>query len=131
MRIVIASALFTCCCGFAAATNSTVYAIVDAVNAKLPPNEQVSPFWWGPLKLQRVHQIYRRLCPDGGLLRREGILFAMMWLCLVASAGLLQFGFLGVLWLATCGGLLVWFMYFRRPGPKNGDAEQIVGREPR
>ena len=131
MRIVIASALFTCCCGFAAAANSTVYAIVDAVNAKLPLNEQVSPFWWGPLKLQRVHQTYRRLCPDGGLLRRERILFAMMWLCLILSAGLFQFGFLGVAWLATCGGLLVCFMYFRHPRSKNGDAEQIVGREPR
>jgi hypothetical protein len=94
------------------------------------PNEQVSPFWWGPLKLQRVHQTYRRLYPDGALLRREGILFAMMWLCLAVSAGLFQFGFLGVAWLATCGGLLVWFMYFRRPRVKTVDNELgKIGRE--
>jgi hypothetical protein len=131
MRIVIASVLFICCCGFAAAANSTVYSIVDAVNAELPPNEQVSPFWWGPFKLERLHQTYRRLYPDGGLLRREGKLFAMMWLCLVVSAGLFHFGFIGVAWLATCGGFLVWFTYFRRPRSKNSATQQIVGRERR
>src|SRR5262245_15546130 len=99
MRIVLSGAAFICCMGFAGAANSNVYAIVDAVNAKLRANEQFSHFWWGPLKLKRVHDAYHRLYPQGRLIRRERMFLALAWLSLVAAAGLFSFGFLGVAWL--------------------------------
>ena len=73
--------------GLAATINS--FAIIDAVNAKLLPHEQFNPFGWYPQKTFRLHREYRRLYPQGGLLRREGFLAAAMLFCIVVVAWLL------------------------------------------
>ena len=96
----------------AAAINS--FAIVDAVNAKLPTNEQFDPLgWWLP-KTLRLHREYRRLYPDGSLLRREGVLAAMSLICVLLAATLIGFGFLGIAWFGGVGALSLWLFYFRR-----------------
>ena len=60
--------------------------MVDAVNEKLPTNDQFSPFWWYPTKMARLHREYRRLYPGGGLIRRERVFFALTCLCLALAA---------------------------------------------
>jgi len=75
------------------------FAIVDAVNAKLPKDDQFNPIgWWLP-KTLRLHHQYNRLYPDGPLVRRQGILAAVMLFCIVLVAGLIGFGYLAIAWL--------------------------------
>jgi hypothetical protein len=115
VRLVLAAAFFVLADGFCLAANSSLFAIIDAVNAKLPSNQQFNRFGWGPLKLHRVHQAYRRLYPGGGLLRREGILFVLMCLCLGVAGWLFGLGVLSLAWLGGGGIFLAWLMYFRKP----------------
>jgi len=99
--------------GFGLAACITQLAIVEAVNAKLPPAEQFGELGWYPMKSLRLHREYRRLYPSGRLLRREGILAYGALFCLVVTATLLGFGVLGILWVGGGGGLSLWFLYFR------------------
>ena len=115
VRLVLAAAFFVCAGGFCLAANSTLFAIIDAVNAQLSPNQQFNRLGWDPWKLHRVHQAYRRLYPGGGLLRREGIFFALMCLCVGVAGWLFGLGFLSVAWLGGGGIFLAWLMYFRKP----------------
>ena len=62
--------------------------MVEAVNVKVPTNDEFSQFWWYPSKMGRLHREYRRLYPDGGLIRRERILFVLMCFSLAVAAWL-------------------------------------------
>src|SRR5438093_3892893 len=101
-RLAIAFVLLLCVGGFGLTASINNFAIVDAVNAKLPTADQFDPFWWYLPKTLRLHSAYRRLYPDGSLLRREAILAALGLVCLLLAATLLGFGFLGIVWV---GGL--------------------------
>ena len=90
------------------------FAIVDAVNAKLPSDEQFDPFWWYLPKTLRLHSAYRRLYPEGRLLKRQAVLTALALLCLVVAVTVLSFGFLGIAFGGLCL-LLLWFVYVRKP----------------
>jgi len=111
VRLALAAAFFLCGWGFCLAANHTVSAIVDAINEKLPADDQFSYLGWYPGKVFRVHREYRRLYPDGGLLRREGILVRLMFLCLAVAAGLFGFGLLGVALFGGGGMFLAWLVY--------------------
>lgn len=87
--------------------------MIDAVNQKLPADDQFNPIGWFLPKLLRLHGQYRRLYPGGRLLRREGILAATMFFCIVLAAGLIGLGPLAVVWLGAVSALLIWFIYFR------------------
>ena len=132
VRLAIAFVLLLCVGGLGMAAAITTFAIVDAVNAKLPTSEQFDHLgWWLP-KTLRLHREYRRLYPDGSLLRREGVLAGIMLVCVVLAATLIGFGFLGVAWIGGIGALLLWFVYFRkRRLLTNSDAEHVVGPERR
>ena len=91
----------------------THIAIVEAVNAKLPPAEKFGELGWYPMKSLRLHREYRRLYPGGALLRREGRLAYGALFSLVVTATLLGFGVLGIVWVGGGGGLSLWFLYFR------------------
>jgi hypothetical protein len=78
--------------GFCRAANNTVSAMVDAVNEKLPTNDQFSQFWWYPSKGLRLHQEYRRLYPGGGLIRREHVFGVLMFLCLALALSFFALG---------------------------------------
>ena len=114
VRLVLAAAFFVCAGGFSLAANCTLFAIIDAVNAQLPSNQQFDRLGWGPFKLHRVHQAYRQLYPGCGLLRREGIFFALMCLCLGVAGWLFGLGFLSAAWLGGGGIFLAWLIYFRK-----------------
>jgi len=92
--------------------------MVDAVNAKLPTKDQFDHLWWYPNKTFRLHREYRRLYPDGGLLRRQGILVTLMFLCLGVGSGFFGFGVLGVAWLGGGGMFLAWLIYFSQRSTK-------------
>ena len=119
VRLAVAFALLLCVGGFGMAVTITTFAIVDAVNAKLPTNEQFDRFgWWLP-KTLRLHREYRRLYPDGSLVRREGVLAAIMLVCVVLAATLIGFGFPGVALIGGVGALSLWFVYFRKRRSSN------------
>jgi hypothetical protein len=71
---------------FGLASTINQFAIVEAVNARLPSREQFDPFWWGPSKTFRLLREYRRLYPEGRLLRRQGVLLAAMFVCILLAA---------------------------------------------
>ena len=98
--------------GILAAINQ--FKIVDAVNAKLPLDSQFNSFGWWPRKTWNLHKQYRRLYPSGGLLRRQGILAAAMFLCTTVAAGLIGFSVFAVAGFGVFGALSVWLGYFRK-----------------
>jgi len=92
-RLAFTFALLLCVGAFGLASTITGFAIVEAVNAKLPEREQFDPFWWGPSKTSRLRREYRRLYPEGKLLRRQSVLAAAMFVCILLAALVLWFPF--------------------------------------
>lgn len=92
-RLIVAFVLLLCGGGFGLAATINQFAIVDAVNAKLPSGEQFNYFGWHPLKTLRLHGTYRRLYHHGRLLRRQAVLAVLALACLVFAATLLGFPF--------------------------------------
>jgi hypothetical protein len=115
LRLAAALVLVLCVGGFGLAAAITHYAIVDAVNAKLPPEEQFDLLAWYATKSLKLNSVYRRLYPQGRLLWREGVLAATGLFCLVLAGALIGFNFLMVAWLGGGGALLLWFTYLRKP----------------
>jgi 4-hydroxybenzoate polyprenyltransferase len=130
-RVAVGFALLLCVGGFGLAATFNNFAVVDAVNTKLPPDAQFNHFGWYLTKTMRLHREYRRLYPAGRLLRRQGVLAGLMFLCLLVAALFLGLGFIVILWPGSFLALMLWFTYFRKPPTNNDDAKQIVGREPR
>src|SRR5438128_9821596 len=110
-RLAVAFVLLFCVGGFGLATAINHFGIIDAVNAKLPTDNHFEPLGWYLPKTLRLHSAYRRLYPDGTLLRRQAVLAVLALVCLVLAATLLGFGFLGIAWLGGLGLLLLWFVY--------------------
>ena len=92
-RLAFTFALLLCVGAFGLASTITGFAIVEAVNAKLPEREQFDPFWWGPSKTFRLRREYRRLYPEGKLLRRQSVLAVAMFVCILLAALVLWFPF--------------------------------------
>jgi hypothetical protein len=67
------------------------FEIVDRVNEKLPAEEQYSWLGWHTDKVSRLFSDYRRLCPNGGLIRRFHLISAMGAGFLVVSAWAFRF----------------------------------------
>jgi hypothetical protein len=86
LRLAFAFALLLCVGAFGLASTINQFAIVEAVNAKLPEREQFDPLWWGPSKTSRLRREYRRLYPEGKLLRRQSVLAAAMFVCILLAA---------------------------------------------
>ena len=114
LRLIAAFALLFCGGVFGIAVTINQFAIVDAVNAKLPTDDQFDRIGWFLPKTLRLHRQYRHLYPDGRLVQRQGILAATMLFCIVLAARLIGFGSLGIAWLAGVGALSLWFVYFRK-----------------
>ena len=103
-----------CVGGLGIATTITHLQIVEAVNAKLPSEQQFGLLGWYATKSQNLHNEYRRLYPEGKLLWRQGVLAVIMLFCGVLAAEFIGFNFLMVAWLGGGGALLLWLTYFRR-----------------
>ena len=114
VRLVVAFALLLCVGGFGLAAAINQFAIVEAVNAKLPTDDQFGQLGWYLTKTLRLHREYRRLYPDGDLLRRQGLLGAVMLVCTVLAMWFIGFGFIGIAWVGGISALSLWFVYFRR-----------------
>ena len=117
LKLTAALAFLLCVAGFGIAATINQFAIVDAVNKKLPKDEQFDRHGWYLTNTLRLHREYRRFYPVGGLLWRQGVLWAVMLVCLVLAASLIGFGFVGLAWLSGAGALLLWLMYFKKPSP--------------
>jgi hypothetical protein len=114
-RLAVAFVLLFCVGGLGLAAAINHFAIIDAINAKLPTDNHLKPLGWYLPKTLRLHSAYRRLYPDGTLLRRQALLAALALVCIVLAATLLGFGFLGIAWLGGLGLLSLWFVYIRKP----------------
>jgi hypothetical protein len=69
----------------------TTYEMMDKVNEKLPKEEQFGALWWYASKYQRLHREYRRMYPEGGLLLKVRVLWALMFACMFVCVW--EFGF--------------------------------------
>jgi hypothetical protein len=67
------------------------YKITDQVNGKLPKDEQFSLIGWYFPKNLRLYREYRRLFPEGQLLRQVLLRFGVMFGCLVVGAWAIGF----------------------------------------
>lgn len=93
----------------------TNFAVVEAVNARLPATEQFGDFGWSLSKTLRLHREYRRLYPEGRLLQQQGILVAVMFSCVLVAGLFLGLGPVVIVWPGAVFALLVWRIYFRKP----------------
>src|SRR5262245_38306342 len=114
-RLIVAFVLLLCIGGFGLGATINQFAIVDAVNAKLPSDEQYNYFGWHLLKTLRLQGAYRRFYPHGRLLRRQAVLGVLSLVCLVFAATLLGFPFLLTAWLGGLGLVSLWLVYIRKP----------------
>jgi len=114
LRYTAALVLLLCVSVFGIAGTINQFAIVDAVNAKLPLADQFDALGWWPGKTLRLHKQYRRLYPNGNLLRRQRILTAAMLFCILVTASLVGFGALFTVWFGVGVAFLLWFIYFRK-----------------
>lgn len=115
LRLVAALAFLLCVGGLGLAATITHYEIVDAVNARLPPEEQFELLGWYGAKSLRLNREYRRLYPQGTLVWREGVLAAACSFCLALAVAVVGFSFLIIACVGGGGALLLWFTYFRKP----------------
>ena len=88
-KLATAFVLLLCVGGLGIAATFTQFAIVDAVNEKLPKNDQFEHLGWYLTKTLRLHREYRRFYPNGKLLRRQGVLWTIMLVCLILAASLI------------------------------------------
>jgi hypothetical protein len=65
--------------------------MVDKINEKASEKERFDPLGWYWEKSQRLRREYRRLYPQGTLIRKTRLLFCLMTACLLLSAWLLRF----------------------------------------
>ena len=93
LRLAFTLMLGLCVGAFGLVSTINQFAIVEAVNAKLPADEQFNPLWWGPSKSSRLRREYRRLYPEGKLLRRQNVLAAGMFVCTLLAWLVLWFPF--------------------------------------
>ena len=119
VRLTLAFLFLACVSGFGLAVGITHLAIVEAVNSRLPPPKQFEQLGWGPRKSFRLRREYRRLYPEGTLLRRAGILAYVSLFSLVVTAMLLGFGVLLTAWIGGGGALGLWYFYFNNPPLSN------------
>jgi hypothetical protein len=88
-KLATAFALLLCVGGFGIAATITQFAIVDAVNEKLPKSKQFEHLGWYLAKTLRLYCEYRRFYPKGKLLRRQVVLWTIMLVCLVLAVALI------------------------------------------
>jgi hypothetical protein len=115
VRLAALTAFILCAGAFGIASTVYHFAIIEAVNAKLPSEDQFGYLVWYQQKILRLHREYRRCYPDGTLLTLAGVFALLMWFCVVVGMGLIGFGFLPIALFAIGGALLLWFTYFRDP----------------
>jgi hypothetical protein len=95
------------------ADSAAYWAMVDKVNARLPKEQQLSHAGWWFGKYLRIHREYRRLFPEGNLVRKVGVYNLLVCLGLLLAAALVGFPLPLLMFFAIGGGLSTWFLYFR------------------
>jgi hypothetical protein len=65
--------------------------MVAAVNRRLPKDQQFAPLGWYWTKTHRVQTEYKRLYPDGPLLRKVRTLWFLMFACFLTCICVLLF----------------------------------------
>jgi hypothetical protein len=91
-RLIIGIAALVCASVCGIASSLVTFEMVDKVNERLPEEQQFALLgrYWS--KRQRLHREYKRLYPDGGLLRRLRTLVVLACSCLLICV--LSFGLL-------------------------------------
>ncbi|HSE23670.1 MAG TPA: hypothetical protein VLB68_18520 [Pyrinomonadaceae bacterium] len=113
LRFTVVLLILVCVGVLGMASTITGFAIVEAVNTKLQPGDQLNPIGWSLPKTLRLHNQYRSLYPEGRLLWRQGVLTSAMLFCLLLAGGVLGFPILPIAFFGGIGALLLWFVYFK------------------
>jgi hypothetical protein len=82
---VIAITAFICGVACAIASSFVVSQMVDKVNDKLPEERQFSHTWWYWSKYQRLFADYKKVYPNGPLLRTLRIMGVLVFVCFLAT----------------------------------------------
>ncbi len=85
VRLVVGIGGFVCFFACGVKSMILVFKLIETVSRRLPEEEQFGDLWWGPEKRGRLIREYRRLYPDGQLLRQTYILNAVMFGCLLVE----------------------------------------------
>jgi hypothetical protein len=81
--------LIACVSALGVAGSMVSVTIVNAVNRELPPESRFGMWGWHAAKAFRLRDEYRRLYPDGVLLRRRDMLAVAAFACMGLVAALL------------------------------------------
>ena len=90
-RLIVGILALACVSVCGIASNLVSLEMVDKVNERLPKEQQFSPLWWYWPKTLRLWREYKRLYPDGGLLRRARTLAVLMFAGLLICVWALGF----------------------------------------
>jgi hypothetical protein len=85
-RLIVGILALVCGSVCAMTASLTAFRMVDTVNEKLPEERQFAQLGWYWSKYQRLFAEYKRLYPDGTLLRRFYILASLMFACFFMCA---------------------------------------------
>ena len=108
----LAFVAFTLLCLVIGVTATTVrWRMVDEVNARLDEKDRFDHLGWHYLKARRLLEEYRRLYPEGHLVRQEVILGGALTVVVGAAAWKMGFGLGSLVFLVIGGSILLWLMY--------------------
>jgi hypothetical protein len=107
--IVVLCVLTISVCGFAATL--TQWRMVDEVNKKLPPEERLYAIGGPWRKRNHARSKYRRLYPNGPLLRRERLLTAIEGAAVVLLTALMGLTLWVTLWMLFGFSIVWWLSY--------------------
>jgi hypothetical protein len=71
-------------------SNLVFFDIVEKVNERLPKEQQFAPLWWYWPKYQKLRREYKRLYPEGTLLRKVRVLIVVAFACTLIFAWVLD-----------------------------------------
>jgi hypothetical protein len=114
--------VFVACliCGAVSGLAGTIVHLrmVDKVNAALPSERRFEVIGWGWFKIQRLLREYRRLYPEGPLIRPLMIWNSLGFAAIVVIAAVFMRSIILVLWFASMAMLILW-LRFRTSRPES------------
>lgn len=85
-RSILGSMAYACAVACALLSGFLACSATNKVNRRLPPKERFGYFWWDFTKHARLRREYRRLYPEGKLLRNSSMLSIAFFLLMLIAA---------------------------------------------
>lgn len=85
-RYILGAIAYACAVACALVCALLTYSVTDRVNQRMPAKERLGLLWWDFTKHARLRREYRRLYPDGKLLRNR-FMFSIAFFLFMLIAG--------------------------------------------